>query len=90
VLAKGFGLAVVEYKEIAVRLQSCQVLAEDEAALLRDMAGYRNRMVHFYDEVTAAELFDISARRLGEVERLLDAIVRWVDTHPEAVDEGSG
>jgi uncharacterized protein YutE (UPF0331/DUF86 family) len=90
VLAKGFGLAVVEYKEIAVRLQGCQVLAEDEAALLRDMAGYRNRMVHFYDEVTAAELFDISARRLGEVERLLDAIVRWIDTHPEAVDEGSG
>jgi len=85
-LAKGFGLAVVEYREIAVGLRDRRVLDEDEAALLREMAGYRNRMVHFYDEVTATELFALAAKRLPDVECVLDAVVRWIDDHPETVD----
>ena len=88
VLAKGFGRPVVEYKEIATRLAECGVLGAEEATLLRDMAGYRNRMVHFYDEVGASEIFAIAAGRIVEVERVLDVMVAWIGTHPELVERG--
>jgi uncharacterized protein YutE (UPF0331/DUF86 family) len=82
-LAKRFGIAATEYREIAVKLGEVSVLKSDESALMRDMAGYRNRMVHFYDEVTADELFDIAAGRLHEVEQVLDAIMAWINADTE-------
>jgi uncharacterized protein YutE (UPF0331/DUF86 family) len=50
------------------------------------MAGYRNRMVHFYHEITPDELFNICATQLGDIERIADAYRRWVNEHPELVD----
>ena len=43
ILAKGFGKGVTEYKEIASGLREQGVLAQEEAELLRVLAGYRNR-----------------------------------------------
>lgn len=86
VLAKGFGVAVAEYRDIARRLQEQGVLDADRAALMGQMARYRNRMVHFYDEVSSSELYDICRHRLQDVEQLADAIAAWVNAHPERVD----
>lgn len=47
ILAKGYGLGVSEYKEIATRLQEQGILLEKEAEIMRILAGYRNRLVHF-------------------------------------------
>ena len=47
ILTKGFSLGVSEYKEIATRLGEQGVLSQGEAELLRTLAGYRNRLVHF-------------------------------------------
>ncbi len=57
ILAKGLGEGAVEYRQIALALRRAGVVDEAQGALLHDMAGYRNRLTHFYDEVTAAELF---------------------------------
>lgn len=76
-LAKGFGVATTEYKEIAAGLAQAGVLGKSEADLLRDMAGYRNRMVHFYHEVTPEELFSLARNRLGDVEVVLEALLAW-------------
>jgi uncharacterized protein YutE (UPF0331/DUF86 family) len=51
ILAKGFGEAVSEYKAIAQGLGSAGVLQGGEVESLREMAGYRNRMVHFYHKL---------------------------------------
>ena len=68
ILAKGFGLAVTEYKEIAQRLTEQGILSADNGRLLEKMAGYRNRMVHFYQEISNQELYSdgstITPRRL--------------------------
>lgn len=61
VLAKGLGERALEYKQIVLALRRAGVLDEACSDILLDMAGYRNRLTHFYDEVTAAELFDICA-----------------------------
>ena len=86
-LAKGFGVAAVEYREIATKLGDCGVLTPEETALMRDMAGYRNRMVHFYDEMSEEELLDIGAHRLSDIERVLGALIKWIDTNANAEDE---
>jgi len=54
-LAKGFGVPAVEYKETARALGERGVLDADHGHLLEQMAGYRNPLVHFYDEVSAEE-----------------------------------
>ena len=52
ILAKGFGRAVAEYKLISTELEKTGVLTSDTAKMLRILAGYRNRMVHFYHEIS--------------------------------------
>jgi len=87
ILAKGFGIGVSEYREIAVRLKEQQVLSSDEAALLRTMDGYRNRLVHFYHEVSPEELYEVCAHRLNDLEQVLTAYRRWLQDHPERLSE---
>lgn len=79
-LAKGLGIAVEEYKEIGPALARNQVISEEHARLFRIMAGYRNRMVHFYHEVSDEEILEICTRNLGEMEAVLDALKYWIRT----------
>jgi uncharacterized protein YutE (UPF0331/DUF86 family) len=83
ILSKGFNRAVAEYKDIPVQLREVGVLNEAEAGLMREMAGYRNRMVHFYHEVNAEELYDIRVRHLQDIEQVLGVLVNWINSHPE-------
>lgn len=85
-LAKGFGDAPAEYKAVANRLGERNILDGEESALLIRMAGYRNRLVHFYDRVSQAELHDVCAHRLGDIERVLGALHRWIRENPEKLD----
>jgi len=87
ILAKGFGLGVSEYKEIAFSLGEQGVLSQEEVRLLRVLAGYRNRLVHFYHEVGPDELYEVCARDLGDVERIVKAYRRWLKEHEEWLDE---
>lgn len=86
VLARGFGLGVTEYKEIAQSLGSQGILSESHARLLNMLAGYRNRLVHFYHEVSADELFEICSAGLDDVISIQEAFRRWLDSHAELVD----
>lgn len=85
-LAKGFAKPVSEYRDIAPALVAVGVLGDDHASRLRQMAGYRNRMVHFYHEIAERELYEIVTRDLGDVDRTLDAILAWLRAHPDMVD----
>ena len=86
ILAKGYGSGVSEYKDIALRLREKAVLTETEAKLLTILAGYRNRLVHFYHEVSAEELFEICSNQLGDLDLIQSAYRRWMKEHPEKVD----
>lgn len=87
ILAKGFGLGVSEYKEIAELSQAHSLLSPQDAELLRVLAGYRNRLVHFYHEVEPDELYVVSARHLADVEHLAQAFEDWLNSHPNDLDE---
>lgn len=87
VVAKGFGRGVSEYREIARELASLGIIDPVEAEGMERMAGYRNRMVHFYHDVEAVELHTICVEHLVEVEHLAHSIRNWLQSHPELLDQ---
>ncbi len=87
ILAKGFGQPVAEYKEVAKALMEKMILPRKEGELLLKMAGYRNRMIHFYQEITPEELYDICKNHLDEIKIVLDGFVKWLKEKTEAMDE---
>ncbi len=70
-LAKGSGRGVLEYKALA-RLAANAGLIRDPhlAEVAVQIAGFRNRLVHFYQEVTPEELYGILEVDLGDLEGL--------------------
>ena len=62
------------------------LLSEGQGTLIMRIAGYRNRLVHFYDEVSERELYDICSSQLDDVRSLLDTLLEWVRVHPDSID----
>lgn len=87
ILAKGFGAGVTEYKEIAFELERHGVLGAEKAVLLKVLAGYRNRMVHFYHEITSKELYEICTSQLGDIQGVKESLLEWIHAHPDHIDE---
>lgn len=87
ILAKGFGQGVVEYRAIADGLVDAGVLDAKLRPRLHAMAGYRNRLTHFYDEITAEELRRIVTDNLDDIEAVVDGMLGWLRAHPEATDK---
>jgi uncharacterized protein YutE (UPF0331/DUF86 family) len=86
VLSKGFGKVVPDYAAVADELGAKGILPPETAAKLRLMARYRNRMVHFYDEILLPELYGILSEKRGDVEEVLATILSWLAAHPEVCD----
>jgi uncharacterized protein YutE (UPF0331/DUF86 family) len=87
ILAKGFGQGVSEYKEIALELGNNDLFSQKEMELLRVLTGYRNRLVHFYHEVSKEELYQICASQLGDVELVRNAFLDWLKTNQDRLDD---
>jgi len=79
ILVKKFASPATEYKEIAQGLAEKEVLTQEESGLMRKMAGYRNRMVHFYHEISPDELYDLCQNHLAELGRILEILLKWVE-----------
>ncbi|MBW2058996.1 MAG: DUF86 domain-containing protein [Deltaproteobacteria bacterium] len=69
ILSKTFGVKELESKQIARLLGEKEIVSGPYSETLIRMAGYRNRMVHFYHEITPKELFQIVREQLQDIER---------------------
>ena len=54
--------------------------------MLRILAGYRNRMVHFYHEISSQELYEICTKDVEDIEEVLKGMLTWINEHPEMID----
>ena len=61
-------------------------VAAEEAGMFIKMAGYRNRLVRFYETVSDTELYSICVERRGDIESVLGGIHRWIRDHPERIE----
>ncbi|MEK7472941.1 MAG: DUF86 domain-containing protein [Patescibacteria group bacterium] len=75
ILSRIPGATATQYKEIAIKLGENKIIDNDFAInKMTKMAKYRNRLVHFYSEVTAVELYKIINEDLNDFEFFLNAI----------------
>jgi uncharacterized protein YutE (UPF0331/DUF86 family) len=85
ILSKTYGFKEIEYKAIAKELGKRQVVTTELSNELYKMAGYRNRMVHLYREVTPEELYDIMIHHLKDFDRFAKEIVAFMKAYKEKV-----
>ena len=81
ILAKTSGFKEIEYKTIANELGSKGVVTKELSDVLITMAGYRNRMVHFYREVTPQELYQIAKDNLKDIEHFTREIALFIKNY---------
>jgi len=86
ILGKGFGVPVAEYKQVARDLADRGVISAVYLNLMVNMAGYRNRLTHFYDEVSMEELYQIVTVHREDIRNILNEFLTWQKNHPEMVD----
>jgi len=80
VLSRIPGGQATQYSEIALKLGEHGIL---DAAFAKEklvlMAKYRNRLVHFYAEVTPEEMYGILKNNLGDFEIFLSSIKKVLE-----------
>ncbi len=83
ILSRMDGGRTTDYKDIAKKLGEFGIVDKNFAnGTLTFMAGYRNRLVHFYAEIKAAELYKIINNNIGDFEIFLKAVKNVLE-HPE-------
>lgn len=74
-LAKGFGIGKLEYREVAKESVARGLITDPEVGeAFRKIAGYRNRLIHHYEELTSEELFGIASDHLGDLQTVADEL----------------
>ncbi len=69
------GAVATQYKEIALKLGEYKLMPlEFSRTRLVEMAKYRNRLVHFYAQIQAKELYGIIRNDLVDFETFLKAV----------------
>lgn len=83
ILARIPGGRTIEYKDIARKLGEFGIVDKAFAeGTLTQMAGYRNRLTHFYADITIEEIYKIIRENLTDIEKYLGCIKDVVE-HPE-------
>ena len=83
ILSRLPGGQATEYAESARKLGEFAIIDKDFAnTTLVKMAKYRNRIVHFYAEITPREYYAIIKDNLGDFDMFLAAIKKVLE-HPE-------
>lgn len=78
ILSRIPGAKFDDYAAIAAKLVEYEVLPVEFRQKAIKMAKYRNRLVHFYHEVSKEELFEILKHYLSDVENFHTHLLRFV------------
>lgn len=81
ILAKTYGFKELDYKKIALELGEKGILDKEYARTLVKMAGYRNRMVHLYNQIRPHEIFFILKNHLPDLERFVSEITAFIENY---------
>jgi uncharacterized protein YutE (UPF0331/DUF86 family) len=78
ILAKLKSKKILEYKEIAELLGAEKIIPKELSQKLIPIAGYRNRIVHFYHEITDEELYEILQKDLGDISEFVKSMEEFI------------
>ena len=75
ILSRIPGAHATQYKEIALNLGKFGIVPQEFAGTkLVQMAKYRNRLVHFYAQITPEELHTLLSNNLDDIELFLSSV----------------
>jgi len=86
ILTKSFAVKSLEYKEVAKELGKKGIVTKAYSEKLIKMAGYRNRLVHFYKEINHEELYSILKKDLSDIEQFLEEMQRFLTKYHKKMD----
>ena len=66
ILSRIPGKRASTYKQIATLLGAQKIISSEFVKVLVEMAGYRNRLIHFYSEVAIDEMHSIIRKQLSD------------------------
>lgn len=70
-LSSGFGLGSLEYRQVARYSAEHGLVRDPELGrVFEEMAGFRNRLTHHYEDVTPQELFGVVKNHLPDLEAI--------------------
>lgn len=79
ILAKNGGINIaLEYKGIARGLGEKGIVTTDLKGQLIKMAGYRNRLVHLYHQVSDEELYEIIRANLTDIKNFKEQVLAYI------------
>ncbi|MDO9536606.1 MAG: DUF86 domain-containing protein [Bacillota bacterium] len=80
ILAKSGGIEMAtEYKSIAKGLMEKNIVDKPLSEKLLKMAGYRNRMVHLYHQISNEELYEIVQDNLGDLKDYIQQVSNFIN-----------
>ncbi len=74
ILSRIPGATATQYKEVATKLSENKIIPIEFTEKLVQMAKYRNRIVHFYAQITSEELYKLINDDLGDFDIFLSSI----------------
>jgi len=87
ILSKSYEFRSLEYKDVALTLGEKKIVSPEYADTLTKLAGYRNRMVHYYKEIKPEELYEVLQKDLGDIERFLVEIEKFLKNYLRQVGD---
>lgn len=75
--------APLEYRETFLKLAELKVLPEDFAKEISESAGFRNVLVHEYNEVDEHTVYRSVGGAIGQYSRYCDYILKFLQNQPE-------
>ncbi|MCL6611015.1 MAG: DUF86 domain-containing protein [Peptococcaceae bacterium] len=79
ILAKNGGVNMaLEYKSIALGLEEKGIISSKLSRQMVKMAGYRNRLVHLYHQVSDEELYEIIRKDLPDIRSFQKQILTYI------------
>lgn len=67
-----------DYQEIILSLGKLGIIPEDFAEKNKQLASYRNRMVHIYWEISRDEIYKINKEHLKDIEKFCEYYIDYV------------
>lgn len=77
----GLPVRAEPYRETIKKLSEAGVISSEFLSIAEKMANYRNRLVHFYLEITPDELYDILTNHLEDIAEFKRQLAKFVDEH---------
>ncbi len=66
-----------DYQEIILSLGKLGIIPKDFAEKNKQLAGYRNRMVHIYWEISEEEIYKITKEHLADIEKFCEYYLNY-------------